>query len=114
MVLGLHIITQQRGRLVEIDDKKVEVAVVVEIAKRAAAAAMCGAYTSACLCQYFLKPAVTQIAKQHSRSPVRIFRKLLLDFRVYAAGDPEQVGKTVVVQIENCRSPVDVTGFHAE
>ena len=62
----------------------------------------------------FLERAVTQIPEKHPRALVRVLRKFLLDSRIRAAGHHENVRISVVIQIDDPRSPADVVCLRAE
>ena len=61
-----------------------------------------------------LEPAVAKISEHEPRRPKRIGRKLLLDFRIDAAGDEKKVGQAVVVQIDDARPPSHVSCLDAK
>ncbi len=61
-----------------------------------------------------LEAAVAQIAKHQPRRSERIGGQRSLHFRVHAAGHEEQVGKPVVVQIDDARAPADEPRLHAD
>ena len=88
VMIAAHIVAQQRRRLVEIDDQDVDVAVIIEIAKRAAAAGMDGGYARPRLFDQLFKFAIPQVAENDARRLERIRGQPLLHFRIDAARWP--------------------------
>ena len=68
--LAGNVVSQERGRLVEIYDDNVEVAVVIEVTERAPAAAMRGCHTGTSFGDQLFKHALAQISENRSRSLV--------------------------------------------
>jgi hypothetical protein len=68
VLFALKIVSQKRRWLIHVHDQYVQVAVVIEIAKRAAAAAMSRSNPFATLRLQFLKSAVTQVTEQNAWS----------------------------------------------
>ncbi len=44
---------------------------------------------------------------------MRKFAAPFFHFRIHAAGDPEQIGQAIVIQIDDARAPADEARFHA-
>lgn len=101
VVVAEDVVSEQRRRLVEIEDHEVQVAIVIEIAHAAAAAGVRrgNTRTGVGAVQQFFKSAVSKITKQDARAAVGKLRQLLFHFRINAAGDPKQIGPAIIVQV---------------
>ena len=71
-------------------------------------------HSRASLLSQLLELTVTQVAKQHARSLVRVLRQLALDFGVHVACYHENVGIAVVVEINDAGTPTDEPGLDCE
>jgi hypothetical protein len=109
-----HVVAQQRGRLVQIHDQDIDVAIVIEIAEGHAAAGMRLGDAGPRQVAQFFEFAVSQIAKNHAGRFVGRVGRLLLHFGIDHAGGEEQVGKAVVVQVHDAGAPADVARFHTQ
>src|SRR5207249_10647892 len=52
--------------------------------------------------------------EHNTRRAQRITRQLRLHFRIYVSGDQEQIRQPVVIQIDDARTPPDVTRLDAQ
>ncbi len=66
------------------------------------------------LFQQLFKLPIAEIAEENARTFERVVGELGFDLGINAAGDPEQVGVAVVVEIVDARAPAYVAGFDAE
>src|SRR6202044_47190 len=82
VIVPAQIVAQKRRRFTKIDYQDIEVAVVVEITKRATTAAVCGGNARSAFFNEFLKVTVAKIAKDNPWCLVRILRKGALNLRV--------------------------------
>ena len=107
----VDVVAQQRRRLVVIDDQDVDVAIVVEVAEGAAAAGV----------QRLPRPVpprpvnssncpLPRLRKTHARRR----RSRSLQFRIDAAGHPENIRVAVVVEVRDADAPADVARLDAE
>src|SRR5690242_17896360 len=62
----------------------------------------------------FFEPAVAEISKYQPRGAERILRNCLLDLRIYAPGDHKNIGKPVVIEINDPRSPRHKSRFDSD
>src|SRR5262249_16814041 len=92
----------------------VDIAVVIKIAKRAAAARVSSSDARAGFVDQLLEFAVPQIAKDYSRCMERIGWQLLFHFRIDTAGHKENVRVAIIIKIEDPGAPSDETGLDAE
>src|SRR6266568_7283769 len=109
--LAGEVIAQQRRGLVQINDQDVDIAVVVEVSKRASPTTVGRRHARSCIFDEFFKDAVAQMSKNGARCFVGILRESSFHLRVNMAGHHEKIWKTIIVQIDNARSPTDVSGF---
>lgn len=105
VLFALKIVSQKRGGLIHVHDKYVQVAVVIEIAKCTAAAAMSRHDTFAGLRLQFLKSAVAQVTKQNAWSLVGILRQRLFNLGIHTACYKEHIRVPVVIQVNHPRAP---------
>ncbi len=110
---AVGVVAQQRWRLIHIDDQNVDVTIVVEVSKGAATAGVKCRDAGSRFIDQFLKPAAPKIAEHEPRRFPRIVRQLLLNAGIHVSGDQKQIGKTIIVQVDNARSPSDVLRLHA-
>src|SRR5450432_449264 len=109
-----HIVAKQGWRLVHVHDEDIDVAVIVEIAEGTAPAGVCRRNAGAAFVDQFLESPAAEIAENQARRLERISGDAALHFGVDASGDHEQVGKSIVVEIDDARSPPNVPGLDAE
>src|ERR1700691_6179804 len=105
VIIPAQIVAQKRRRFTKIDYQDIEVAVVVEITKRATTAAVGSGNARSAFFNEFLKVTVPKIAKDNPRCLVRILRKRALNLRVHAARGHEQVGPSIIVEINDPSAP---------
>src|SRR5207302_1693681 len=104
MVSPGHIIAKQGRRLVHVHDEDIDVTIIVEIAEGTAPARVCRHNAGTTFLDQLLE-SPTKIAEDQPGRPERISGDAALHFGVNASGDDEQVGKAIVVQIDDARSP---------
>jgi len=109
-----HIVPQQRGRLIEIDDHHVHIPVVIEIAERAPAAGVRRRHARTGAVHQLLELPATQISKDHPRRLVGIRGNLRLQFRINAPSGEEQIRQPVVIQVQHGGSPAGVPRLHSQ
>ena len=114
VVVAGDVVTQQRGRFVEIDDEDIEVAIVIEVAERATAAGMYGRKPAATVVGGVDEFPIPEISEQHARTFIRVIRIKPFDFRVNVPGDVKQVGPGIVVEIHQADTPLHVPGHNAK
>src|SRR5882724_4462113 len=112
--LSREVVSEERRRLIEIDDDNVHITIVIEIAEGAAAATMDRRYSRARFFDQFFKHALSQVSENRARGLIRVLRKFFLDFRVDMTRRHEQVGITVVVQVNNAGAPTNVARLNSE
>src|ERR1700733_3526669 len=105
VLFALKIVSQKRRWLIHVHDKYVQVAVVIEIAKRTAAAAMSRSNPFATLRFQFFKSAVAEVTEQNAWRFVGIQRQRLFNLGIHAAGHKEYIRIPVVIQIDHPRAP---------
>lgn len=86
MPLAAHVVAQQRGRLIDVDDQDIDVAVIVEVAERATSAGMLFGHSWARFLGQLFKLAFAEVAIKQAWSPVRILRQLALQAGIAALG----------------------------
>src|SRR4029077_4272006 len=84
----------------------------IKIAESTAPATVRFGYGWARLLPQLLEGTIAQGPKDGARRLVCVLRQLALDFRVDVAGHHEDIGVTVVVEIDDAGSPADVARFH--
>src|SRR5437588_5877122 len=94
--LPREVVSQERRRLIKINNDDVDVAIIVEIAEGAAAAAMRGCNAGACCVHQLFKHSLPQVSENHARRLVRVLRKLFLNARLNMTGGHKQVRTAVV------------------
>src|SRR5579863_9720693 len=105
-----QIVAQQGRRLIHIHDENIDVAIVIEIPKGAAATGMRGGDSRSSRIDEFLQLAISQIAEDQPGRSIRHAGQA----RIGAAGHHEDIRKAIVVEIDDTRSPAHVSGLHAE
>ena len=109
MVAAGNVIPQQRGRFVHIHYEDVDIPIVVEVSESTAAAGVLGADAGSSLLDQLFEFAVAQVAVDYSRRLVLVARNHGFQFRVNVAGHQEQVGQSVVVQVDDAVTPAHET-----
>src|SRR3984885_2666358 len=114
MIAGGSVVAQQSGRFIAVHDENVEVAVVVEVAERAAAAdvARCDGRTA--LIAELYKSSIALVAKDKAGIARRIFVIDALQFWSHRSSDNENVRIAVVVEIDQAGTPTAETAFAAQ
>ena len=98
-----------------IDDQDVDVAIVIEIAERHAAAGVrFGNGRGRPRSQQFFELAVARDCGRSRWAFYRGVRQLLLHFGIDHAGGEEEVGQAVVVEVHDAGAPADEARLHAE
>src|SRR5689334_22276663 len=64
--------------------------------------------------QYFFESPSAQVAVNHIRSFVRFRRDGALHLGIHHAGREEEVGQTVVIEIDDARAPTDEARLHSQ
>src|SRR5208283_3649764 len=113
MVRPFQVVAQQRWRLVHIYDQNIQIAVVVDITECAAAARMRRGHTRTGIGNLF-EGAVAKVPEQKSGRLVRVLRQELLNLRVDASGDQEDVRPAIIVEVYNPRSPTGIAGLDTQ
>ena len=111
VVAGRSVVAQQRRRLVDVHDQDIHIAVVVEVAKGNAAAAVAGNDTWTSLRTHFGEGAVTPIAKKDAGRAQRVPGRDAIQLRIDGAGRDEDVRVAVVVEVDQTCAEADVAGF---
>src|ERR1700737_4970992 len=111
VLLDRRVVSQKRGRLIQVDDQNVQVAVIVEVSEGTSTAAVRHRDSFTSLRLQLFKSTVPQIAKQHSWSLVWILWQLAFDFRIDTAGNEEHVWVAVIVEVNDPRAPAGIPGF---
>src|SRR6202034_2235888 len=110
-----RIIAQQRRRLVAVHDEHIEIAVVVEIAKRATAASVMLKDRRANFRTHLNKRSIALIAKNNARAARRIFRGVeMFELGENGARHQQDVGVAIVVQIHHPNAPADEAAFGSQ
>ena len=104
-VAGGRVVTKQGGPLILVHDQDVQVSVVVEVAKGAAAAGMMGRHGCTSFFSELRKLAVPQVAEEHRLAARGKLREGAFELRIDIAGDIEDVGPTVIIEIGDCSAP---------
>ena len=113
VLLSRKIVSQQRRRLVHVDDENVYVPIVVEIAERAAAAGMKLCNSRPRFGAKLFERRISQITKNDVGRFIGKIGQLALNFRIDIPRYNENVGIPIVVEIDNARSPTDESRLHA-
>ena len=80
--LAAEVVPQERRGLVQVDDEYVQVAIIIEVAKGTATAAVRGGYSRASGVDEFFKHTLAQISEYRARRFVWVLRKLVFDFGI--------------------------------
>src|SRR6267142_148374 len=108
------VVSQQRRWLIEIDDDDVQVAIIIEIAESASAAAMCCGYARPSFLDQLFKHAFAQVSKNGARRLIRVLRKLFLNSWIYVPRRHEQIRPAVIVQINDAGAPANEPRFNSQ
>ena len=73
---------------------------------------MAGAEAGSSLIDQFLEFPHSEVAEKEARSLPRDLRKLFLQAGIGAAGNSEQVGKAIVVEVDHSGAPADIARLH--
>src|SRR6267143_1830905 len=111
MVVTAHIVAQERWSFAEIDDKNVQVTIIVEITEGASAARMGSRNTGSSFLDQFLETAIAQISKNDAGILIRILQERFFHFRVDTPRGHEEVGESIVVEVHDSCSPANVAIF---
>src|SRR5215469_15327149 len=114
VLFSRKIVPQKGGRFVHVDDEDIDVAIVVEIAKSAAAAGMRFGYSGTRLSRKFLESSVSQVTEKDARRSIRIIRELAFHFGVNAAGHNEQIRRPIIVEVKHTRPPTDEASLDSD
>ena len=71
----------------------------------------CASMTPGPACSPILRTSVTQVAKQRPWTFVRKLWQLALDFGIHVAGNHENIGVPIVVEIDHAGAPTDIAGL---
>ena len=108
------VVSEQRRRLVHVEHQDVDVAVVVDVAERGAAARVRRHRPRAAHERRLLEARAVHVPEDDARAAMRVLRQQRFDFRVDIAGDVHEVGASVVVEVGHARAPLDVAIHHAD
>src|SRR5215475_8638804 len=114
MMAAANVVAEQGWRLVLIDDEDVDVAVVIEIAERNAAAGMHFGDGGSGLVEELLEFAAAQIPEEHVGCFVRCLGDLRWDFGIHHSGGQKQVGEAIVVEVDDAGAPTYMSSLHSE
>src|SRR5215510_3208986 len=103
------LVPQQRRRLVHIHHQHINVAVVIEVTERAAAARVRSQYAWPALSSDVLEPAVAEIAIYEPRASMWILFEVLFDLRIDITCNGKDIRPAVVIKIRQSRSPLNIT-----
>ena len=95
-------------------DHHIDVAVVVKISKRTAAAAMQGPDARTRFVNQFFKLSIAKIAEYESRCLQRVIGKLGFYFGINRAGHDRKIRPAIIVEIGEPGPPADISSFHAK
>src|SRR5262245_49509869 len=100
-----NVVPEQRGWLVVVDDEDIYIAIIIEVAESATAAAMRRVDTRSGPTDQLLEPPISQIPEHHPRRFVGGIRELFIHLRIDAASHPENIRAAVVVQVRDAGAP---------
>src|SRR5215469_1593182 len=107
MVVPLNVIFQKRGNFIQVNYEDIDITVIIEITEGTASAGMSAGKPWSGL-DHRLEAFITEVVKDGPRTLVRIVRELLFKLRIYAPRNKENIGPTVIIEINNVGSPTDV------
>src|SRR5579863_1893055 len=113
MLPAWEVVAQQRWWLVQVHGKNVNIAIVVEIAERATAAAVACDSARTSLGRNLFETSVSKTAEDDARPAIRLVWSSL-HLRINSASNPENVRGAIIVQVFDADTPADETGFAAE
>ncbi len=107
-----NVISEQRGRFVQIDDDNINIAIIVKVSKCATATAMARSKRGATLINELLELAIAKVVKKETRRLELILGKQFLYLWIYHACDDKNIRPTIIIEILEPGSPVYVSGLH--
>jgi len=99
---------------VHVDDEYVNVTVIVEVTERASAAAVSSGDARTGDFDQLFERLIAEITENGAWGFVGILRKLTFNFRVNVPRNHEEIGITVVVEVEHAGAPANVAGLHGD
>ncbi len=112
-MLALNVIAQQRWGLVQVDDEHIDIAVIIKVAKGAASAAMRCGDTRPSFVDEFFEAAIAQVAEDDAGRFVVLVLGFFLDLVVHTAGHDEDVGQTIVIEVDDAGTPAGKASFYS-
>ena len=107
-------VAQKRRQIIEVENERIDTAIVEVVAKGRATAGEALAYTGTHLRGDILEFAIAQVAIDDARVLVGFPEAIVIDLGINMAVDLEDVRPAVVVEVEEAAAPGDIATVDAD